>query len=308
MKSKSKPNFSDEVKSRDRRCLITQHDIDECDACHLIPDSVCSELKLDYRFDLRNGITLTKTLHSLFDKFYWTFDIYDLKFEDKEYKFKILTSEQCKGKQLLINKYSNTYIKVPRQCYPFLYAQYQAFIHHNYSPDKSSQKTRALFEEVIKTDTVFKYLVTFPSQEESALFTAIAKQQLRDYLIKNRVIRGTKRKFEGSRKDEREGSIIGIYEWDAIIGKKYGQGEEEVYNVLWKFYPQTQATWEPRSNIIDQDQLERVCQRMEEGDDETYSNPLATKASPLATKASPAITHRSSSKRKVRILSKSTYV
>jgi hypothetical protein len=71
--------FRNAVCSRDQHCVVTKFDICECDACHIIPYSICEKYEWNFINDRRNGILLTKSAHTLFDRFYWTFDIYDIK-------------------------------------------------------------------------------------------------------------------------------------------------------------------------------------------------------------------------------------
>jgi hypothetical protein len=57
--------FRDSLIKRDKSCIVSSNDFEECDACHIIPFSESNN------FDIDNGILLDKSLHSSFDKNYW---------------------------------------------------------------------------------------------------------------------------------------------------------------------------------------------------------------------------------------------
>ena len=55
-----------------RRCLITGFDAVQCDAAHIIPQSICYRFSLnDLVEDVYNGLILSKDLHYSFDKYFW---------------------------------------------------------------------------------------------------------------------------------------------------------------------------------------------------------------------------------------------
>jgi len=57
--------FRDNLIDRDKSCIITNNDYDECDAAHIVP------LLDSNNYDVDNGILLDKSLHSSYDKHYW---------------------------------------------------------------------------------------------------------------------------------------------------------------------------------------------------------------------------------------------
>ena len=71
--------FRQAIYARDKKCLITNLNECECDTCHIIPYKVCCKYAPEFIYDIRNGLFLSKNIHASFDKFYWTFDIYDIK-------------------------------------------------------------------------------------------------------------------------------------------------------------------------------------------------------------------------------------
>ena len=52
-------------------CIITGKDVDICEACHIIPHSECT---YDKKYDINNGLLMCKELHTLFDKYKFSFD------------------------------------------------------------------------------------------------------------------------------------------------------------------------------------------------------------------------------------------
>jgi len=59
--------FREECIKKYQRCIITNVFSLECDACHIVPYSI------GYN-NINNSLLLTKNLHDLFDKGYWTID------------------------------------------------------------------------------------------------------------------------------------------------------------------------------------------------------------------------------------------
>lgn len=57
--------FRDDLIDRDKSCIVSNNDYDECDAAHIVP------LLDSNNYDLDNGFLLDKSLHSSFDKHYW---------------------------------------------------------------------------------------------------------------------------------------------------------------------------------------------------------------------------------------------
>ena len=244
-----KSQFSKRINARDKSCCVTGNDAEECDACHLIPDVVCKELDSVYRYDPHNGILLTKSLHNLFDKFLWTFDIFDVKQDANGYcHFKILTPNI--HRKLMINSYANQRIKMPIECFPFLYVHYKIYIARNYNHLPSSKELE-MYREILSEDRVFKYLAVHDVPVQS-----LVEGQFYDFLVQTQVIKPLKSK---------DGSPL--YEWSAIVNHRKRSSEE--FQVLWDYHPFSQTTWEPKRNF-DRNDIEIVCQRMEELHDPNY--------------------------------------
>lgn len=52
--------------NRYKKCIISNMNIEVCEACHIIPFSESNN------FDINNGLLLNSNLHKLFDKYYWS--------------------------------------------------------------------------------------------------------------------------------------------------------------------------------------------------------------------------------------------
>lgn len=85
---KQQQQFREDILNKYGECFITGFDAEECDACHIIP------YEKGGSFNVNNGILLSKNLHYLFDKGYWTI-----------YQGQILLSPQIQNKKSLIKQY-----------------------------------------------------------------------------------------------------------------------------------------------------------------------------------------------------------
>jgi hypothetical protein len=215
--------FRSEIMARDQNCLITRLDKCECDACHIVPSSICSKYNHEFQYDKRNGIFLTKSLHTLFDQFYWTFDIYDVNYEKNQYLCKILLSKN--NKDLTINYYKDKSFSIPIECFPFLYVHYQIFVSYHYEPqiDLSS-----LYREILYEDDVFLYLC----QNEIPL-DQLLKRQFRQFLVEKKIIK-IKHKQD--------------YCVNAVISHTYKSDSNE-YLVWWDHLPYSESSWEPYNHL-----------------------------------------------------------
>lgn len=215
--------FRNAVSSRDRNCIITNYHECECDACHIIPLNICDKYQWNFQFDRRNGILMTKSLHILFDKFYWTFDIYDIQYKDGKYWCKLLIVPNHKN--LTINNYKEHYVAIPLECFPFMYVHYQIFITQNY---ESGLDTEKLYHDIIKEDKVFHYLY-----RNNVPIDALLNRNFRNFLISQRII---------SVSDKEE------YYVNAIIKSKE-KSDKDYYLIWWDHLPYSESSWEPQDNL-----------------------------------------------------------
>ena len=68
-------SFRKELIKKYNRCIISNSINIECEACHIIPYSICKN------FDIDNGLLLSSDLHKTFDKYCWSINPKTLKVE-----------------------------------------------------------------------------------------------------------------------------------------------------------------------------------------------------------------------------------
>jgi len=128
------------------KCLITGNNLAECDAAHIVPRSICN--KLGYRTwstDPYNAMMLSKNIHSLFDRYRWTFDIYDWE-PDPDVDYirirSLIYHETREHHPATIAKYLNpkTPYRIPKMSLKYLVIHYHAYFINNHSEEKLTQQ------------------------------------------------------------------------------------------------------------------------------------------------------------------------
>ncbi len=100
---KKQKNFRNELlKIWDNKCAITGVDESECDACHILP------IESGGTYNSYNGILLSKSLHSSFDKGLWTIS---------SKNSKII---KMSNKNLTIDKYVGQIVDLPSEMLNYL--------------------------------------------------------------------------------------------------------------------------------------------------------------------------------------------
>ena len=89
--------FREDLIKRDKSCIISNNDYEECDAAHIVP------LLDSNNYDVDNGLLLDKSLHSSFDKHYWCIHPITLK---------IVLKSNLQGRNLSCVKYENQLINI----------------------------------------------------------------------------------------------------------------------------------------------------------------------------------------------------
>lgn len=113
-------NFKQKVKIYyNNTCIISKADIDECSICHIKPFYESDD---DEKYDFRNGIILSESLHKLFDKYYFTID---------PTTYKIIISNKIINKKLLINDFNNIKVNINKESLKYLQYHYNCFIEKN---------------------------------------------------------------------------------------------------------------------------------------------------------------------------------
>ena len=109
--------FRKELIKKYNRCVISDSIDIECEACHIIPYSICKN------FDIDNGLLLSSDLHKTFDKYCWSINPKTLKVEINK------NINDC-GK---IKNYEDTTvnIKLNNRLYNNLLYHYNMFFHNH---------------------------------------------------------------------------------------------------------------------------------------------------------------------------------
>lgn len=106
-----------------RKCIISEDDPAQCQACHIIP--VCESKS----YDVNNGILLNFNLHNMFDRYKLGFKF--IKNIDKEYDlYQIILSNKIKDKPSYVNYkiYDHKDIIIRKGCRRNLQKKYDEFI------------------------------------------------------------------------------------------------------------------------------------------------------------------------------------
>jgi hypothetical protein len=240
--------FRQSVYLRDKHCLVTGVDENECDAAHIIPHNICDKYAPQFSHDTKNGLLLNKCDHTLYDRFYWTFDIYDLKCETKgRYKCRLIVNKT--GKNLTIKQYQEEYIEIPLECYPYLYVHYQMYIIHNYREGKVLNMDQE-YQHLLFKDRVFRYL-----RLNQTPVHHLMNNTFRQFITQHHLIR------KKHHKDE--------HYVNAIIRHRTEDDDETYYLIWWDHLPKYESTWEPEKNLT-QKSLVTYRHRVEEKRDADF--------------------------------------
>jgi len=115
--------FREKLIKLDNKCIISEDDAEQCQACHIIP--LCESKS----YNTNNGILLNLNLHNMFDKFKFGFKfiknidtVYDL--------YQIILSDNIKNKAGYNNYiiYDNKEIKIRKECRKNLQIKFNEFI------------------------------------------------------------------------------------------------------------------------------------------------------------------------------------
>ena len=114
--------FREKLIELDKKCIISEDDPEQCQACHIIP--LCESKS----YDVNNGILLNFNLHNMFDRHNLGFRF--IKNIDKQYDlYQIVLSDKIKDKSSYINYkiYDNKDITIRKGCRKNLQKQYDEF-------------------------------------------------------------------------------------------------------------------------------------------------------------------------------------
>ena len=115
--------FRHSIVERDVKCLISDDDVEQCQACHIIP---YSETKLN---DINNGLLLNYNLHHMFDKNKIGFK-YIKSYDSKKDSYQIVLSDEIKNKVSYKNylNFDNKLIEISKGCKKNLDIRYIEFL------------------------------------------------------------------------------------------------------------------------------------------------------------------------------------
>lgn len=130
------------------RCVVTGYDPIQCDAAHIIPQSICYRFSLQGLVkDIYNGLILSKELHSMFDSFIWCFDPYNIQKIDDDWCY-ISIIVVPNRLNLFINQYHGHICKIPFLSLPFIWINYHIFITKNFL----GEFTKSLYQQLLSTN------------------------------------------------------------------------------------------------------------------------------------------------------------
>lgn len=143
--------FRNEIVKLYGKCLITGYNEVECDAAHIIPQTICAKLNL-FQFvqNTYNGLLLNKTMHATYDRLLWCFDIYDLSPADPNWCYIKLIIPPAK-KQLSINEYKDNVYQIPINSLPFLWINYHVFMNNNFMTNVNGKDTN-IYKDLLNSD------------------------------------------------------------------------------------------------------------------------------------------------------------
>lgn len=108
------------VIARDKKCIVSGGHQKQCDTSHIKPYSECD---FDERNDPDNCILLDKSLHTLFDNYFWTINPKTKRIE---------VSEEVKDDESFsIHKYRDKKLKVLDSQIEYIKLHYNRFLEHN---------------------------------------------------------------------------------------------------------------------------------------------------------------------------------
>ena len=128
-------HFRASVEKLYSKCLITGYDASECDAAHIVPQHICRKLgQHAWIEDPFNGLLLSKNLHSSFDRYIWTFDIYDWEPDETPDHIQIKSLICESHDQIMIKSYLNPTqpYRIPKMSLKYLQIHYHAYFTRNY--------------------------------------------------------------------------------------------------------------------------------------------------------------------------------
>lgn len=165
----------------------------------------------------QNCILLSNGLHSLFDNFQWTLDIFsflDLPVESDEYFRSTMLIYKMSDRSSL-SGCENKIFSIPIRYFTSFYAHYYVYLHWNYT---YGQDQTQLFQACLESE-LYKELRSLQTTT-----------QIKQFLLGQR------------KKDRHDCTFITNHRWSC---------DGRNFRILWHLWSWGHSTWEPRDNLSD---------------------------------------------------------
>ena len=131
------------LKIYQNKCAVSHFNVSECDLAHIVPRTV----SLKHQNNPSNCLLLSSSLHRLFDKFLWTFDVFSVQHTKNGWcKLEIILSNAIRCKHTMITNYKNNQIELPIATLPFLYCHYRVFFNMNYTTYHKTYTVQQMYD------------------------------------------------------------------------------------------------------------------------------------------------------------------
>lgn len=209
---------------RQKKCAISKYSNPlEIQVAHIIPRHMNKHISYNTNTEL-NCWLLGNGLHTLFDNFHWTVDIFsflDFKVEsESEFKSFLVVKDLPREGSSQLNLYVDKVFHIPVRYFPSLYAHYYTYLMKNFRGENPHQS----WNSIVKSD-VFRELCNMETTSE-----------MRGFLLQQR---------NSHFKEQKE-----VKKGDCTIVINHNNSNDTV-NIVWDYYKFLDNTWEPSTNVSD---------------------------------------------------------
>lgn len=232
---------------KQKKCAISKFsNAREIQVAHIIPKCINNAIWYDTNTEL-NCWLLGNGLHSTFDSFEWTVDIFsflDFNVEsDSFFKSFLVMKNKPKEGTSQLSIYTDTTFNIPIQYFPSLYAHYYTYLMKNFrgeEPDSS-------WKYIVETD-LFRNLCSM--QTTSEIKSYLMDQREKHWKVNN-----------GAYVEQKRGNCT------VVINQNR---EQDSINVVWDYYKFLDNSWEPLSSVS-KDLLDNYLDFKEKIDDPDWT-------------------------------------
>ena len=149
----SQESFRRELIKRDQQCILSGLSAEVCEAAHIVNKEYLQSDSKEIRFTKQNGILLNSCLHKEFDLHFWTVDIDESLWIDKQSDISELDitcniklyppAEKKKKNNLKLAIFEYTHITIPKACVPFFIHRNEVVVENFYNPNHFTYDTIA---------------------------------------------------------------------------------------------------------------------------------------------------------------------